>query len=424
MRYFLRFFLLFSMTFAVIGCSSSAEGEQSSATKEEQKPSPTVQSAFDTFNEYDFEKGSDDELIANVKAILNAPIEGDDSPDIQTALAIVELFEITKDPLIKGIVNISIENYETVVSDVMKQFQENRFSFAFGEGISLSAPQTAHKTAVSFKDISDKLSKSFSSEDYVFAYWGENGLDYQQAQAIRVVLLGVASQLELLSAYDFGSDACYVTKQESVEGTSYDYIEAQVDPASVLNGEVCGDVLIYKDSSENSAKLTQAKSYLLEALELAKDIDTSGLPTNESFSAKDYLTFQKYVPDLIANLNGEKELAKVKYDGGLVFPIIMDIDLRVIFTPESAIDVNDVSRFIYICASKADGTNYSREKSIVAGRPMCENSEAQLWIDSAPKSATSDLDDFVQKAQWTLIDYSGQDLLDLVYEELKPTQEK
>ena len=424
MRYILRLLLLLSIALFSISCSSTSEDAQSSSAKEEPKPSPTVQKAFDTFNEYDFSKGSDEELIEQVKAILRSPIEGDSSPDIETALAIVELFEITKDPLIKGMVNISIENYESVVSDVMKQFQENRFSFAFGEGISLSAPQTAHKTAQSFKEISDKLSKSFASEDYIFQYWGEDGLDYQQAQAIRVVLLGVASQLELLSAYDFGGDACYITKSETIEGSSYDYIEAQVDPASVLNAEVCGEVLVYREDESNNQKLDRAKSYLLESFEIAKDIDTTGLPTNESFTAKDYITFQKYLPDLIANLKGEKELAKIRYDGGLVFPIIMDIDLRVIFTPESAIDVNDVSRFIYICASKADGSNYSREKSIIAGRPMCENSEAQLWIDSAPKSATSDLDEFVQKAQWTLVGYSGQELLDLVYEELKPTQEK
>jgi len=417
MKYYLHVMSIFLVTVFFIGCSSEGEGDSSSATTK-QEASPTVEKAFDEFNAYDFSTGTDDELIAKVKATLQSPQAGDTSPDIQTALAIVELFEITKDPLIKGIVNISIENYETIVSDVMAQFTENRFSFAFGEGISLSAPATAHKTALSFKDISDKISGSFANENYVFEYWGDEGLDYQQAQAIRVVLLGVASQLELLSSYSFGSDACYQTKNEN----GFDYIEAQVDPASVLNGEVCGEVLVYDDSTENREKLSRAKAYILEAFELAKDIDTTDLPVNETFTADDYVTFQGYIPDLIDNLNSVQEVAKIKYDGGLLFPIIMKIDLRVLYTPETIIDSSDVTRFIYICDKKSDGNNYSREQSIISGRPMCVNSAANLWIDSAPKVALTNLDELVQEARWTLIDYSGQDLLDLVYNELKPNQ--
>ncbi len=419
MRYIVQGLVVFLVSMFLVACSSEEGADTGAAAKA--KPSPTVEQAFDEFNAYDFATGSDDEIIANVKSTLQSPQAGDVSPDIQTALAIVQLFEITKEPLIKGLVNISIENYENIVSDVLKQFSENRFSFAFGEGISQSAPQTAHKTALSFKDISDKLNNSFSSKSYVFNYWGEDGLDYDKAQAIRVVLLGVASQLELISTYDFGSDECYLTKNEN----SIDYLEVQVDPANVLNGDVCGDVLVFRDSNEARSRLANGKIYLLEALELAKDIDTTDLPTNKSFTAKDYKTYQKYIPDLIDNLTSKETKSKISIDAGLGFPIVMTIDIRSIFEPATIIDVNDIrqmgyNNFVYVCDKKGD--TYSKAQSIEAQRPMCEQSRANLWLDKAPDVVRSNIDEFVLKARWTLFSFEGQDLVDNVMKELKPKQ--
>ena len=104
-KYFKRALLSFSSMVLVLSISACSEDKKETPppapTEKYQPESETVTKAFKTFNDFDFKNGDEQQLIADLKNTLNNPLNGETNPDIATSVALIELFELSSDPVIK-----------------------------------------------------------------------------------------------------------------------------------------------------------------------------------------------------------------------------------------------------------------------------------------------------------------------------------
>ncbi len=411
-NYFKKIVLSLSTSVLLLGVSGCGGGGEESAPivqtekKKMLEKSPTVQKAFDTFNSFDFEhatKESEDALVQDLKDILNNPEPGDNSPDIETSLALIELFDLAKDPVISKYFKISLKDYPTLVSslteysdsedvnslldaDMTNALSNFDLGSLIGKGFSYDLPQPAHEAALKFKKLSDALDKSFPDESYVFRYWGDgNNEDFDGVIAtyLRVALLTSASLLELISSYDYGQPEDYGTESNNYSTVLY-------DPVSVLNAQ---QVFVFPepadaDYQESVKRLTNAKALLIEAMKLSKKVDIKSLPKSDI----DYYAAQDEIDAVLANLTAEDgSKTTYNYDLGTLKPYLY-INFQAMFNPETSIDIKDFGTnvFMYDCgrseydptASQADGS-----------KPVCKDgTTASVRLDESLASSIADED--------------------------------
>ncbi len=395
----------------VSGCGGGTESApivENSVTQAKQLAhSPTVQKAFDAFNNFDFENATEESeaaLVASLKDTLNNPEAGDNSPDIATSLALIELFDLAKDPVISKYFKISLKDYPTLVSsltdysdsadvnslldtDITNALSNFDLGSLIGKGFSYDLPQPAHEAAMKFKKLSDALEKSFPDESYVFRYWGDgnnNDFDGVIATYLRVALLTSASMLELISSYSYGQPEDYGTEANN-------YSTVLFDPVSVLNAQ---QVFVFPEPAdagyaESVKRLTNAKTLLVEAMTLSQDVDIKNLPE----SSIDYYASRTEIDAVLANLiakDGSK--TTYDYDLGTLKPYLY-INFQAMFTPETSIDIKDFGTgvFYYDCGKNA---SYNLEASTKDGsKPICSDGKsANVRLNEKLAKSISDED--------------------------------
>ena len=366
--------------------------------------SPTVQKAFDDFNDFDFENATEESeaaLVASLKDTLNNPEAGDNSPDIATSLALIELFDLAKDPVISKYFKISLKDYPTLVSsltdysgssDVNSLLDTNitnalsNFDLGalIGKGFSYDLPKPAHEAALKFKKLSDALKESFPDESYVFRYWETDDFDGSIAKYLRVGLLTSASMLELISSYSYGQPTDYGTEANN-------YSTVLFDPVSVLNAQ---QVFVFPEPAdaeyaESVKRLTNAKTLLIEAMTLSQDVDIKSLPESNI----DYYASRAEIDAVLANLIA-KDGTKTTYDYDLgTFKPYLYINFQAMFTPETSIDIKDFGTgvFYYDCGKSA---SYNLEASTTDGsKPICSDGQtANVRLNESLAKSISDED--------------------------------
>ncbi len=355
--------------------------------------SSTVQEAFDTFNNFDFKnatKTTENDLVTNLKNTLNNPVAGDTSPDIATALAMIELFDLAKDPVISKYFTISLKDYPSLVSSLTDYSNSNDVNTLIdanittalsnfdlgaliGKGFSYDLPEPAHKAAQKFKNLSDALAKSFPEDDYTFRYWATNDFDGYTAKYLRVGLLTSAATLELISSYSYGVKEDYGTKANNYSTVLY-------DPVSVLNAH---KVFVFPDTNatnydESVKRLKNAKELLTEALTLSNQVDISKLPKSDTI---DYYASRKEIQAILANLNAvDGTKTTYNYDLGSGKPYLY-LNLQALFDPNTVIDIKDFgdSAFIYDCNNSLYDLSLSENNTTT---PLCsDGSIAKVRLD-------------------------------------------
>jgi len=343
--------------------------------------SPTVQTAFDTFNNFDFAgatKSSEANLVTQLKSILKNPEGGDTSPDIATSLAMIELFDLAKDPVISKYFTISLKDYPSLVSsltdysnssDVNTLIDTNittalsNFDLGalIGKGFSYDLPEPAHKAAQKFKNLSDALAKSFPEDDYTFRYWATKDFDGYTAKYLRVGLLTSAATLELISSYSYGVKEDYGTVANNYSTVLY-------DPVSVLNSQ---KVFVFPDSNSTN--------YAQSVQRLKNQVDISKLPESTSI---DYYASRKEIQAILKNLTATNgAVTTYNYDLGKSKPYLY-LNLQALFDPKTVIDITDFGHpaFIYDCNTSVYDVSLSEYN---ATTPLCsDGTTAKVRLDT------------------------------------------
>jgi len=347
--------------------------------------SETVQTAFDMFNDFNFTDGNETALINDLKYTLKNPVNGETSADIATSIALIELFELSNDPVISKYFTISIKDYPTLVSSLTEYSDSNDVNSLLdeditnalssfdlgsliGKGFSYDLPEPAHKAAQKFKNLSDALKKSFPDESYVFRYWPTDDFNGNVAKYLRVGLLTSASMLELISSYSYGVADDYGTADNN-------YTEVLYDPVTILNNQ---QIFIFDPANSDSiTRLENAKALLIEAMTLSKEVDINELPESDI----DYRTSRAEIDKVLRNLTAsDGTKTTYKYDLGSGKPY-MYINFQSLFDPNTAIDITDfgTDAFIYECGTASYDITLSEAN---ASRPICsDGSAAKVFLD-------------------------------------------
>ena len=358
--------------------------------------SPTVQNAFDTFNNFDFEnatEATEADLVTELKSILKHPEGGDTSADIGTALAMIELFDLAKDPVISKYFTISLKDYPSLVSslsdysnsgdvntlidgDITTALSNFDLGALIGKGFSYDLPEPAHKAALKFKNLSDALAKSFPEDDYTFRYWATDDFDGYTARYLRVGLLTSAATLEFISSYSYGVAEDYGTEANNYSTVLY-------DPVSVLNSQ---KVFVFPETNatnynESVKRLKNAKKLLEEALTLSNDVDISKLPKSDI----DYRASREEIKNVLANLTAtDGTVTRYSYDPGFLKPYLY-INFQSLFNPETSIDIKDFGNNVFYYDCGTDSSVFYDTASGSKGdqkTPLCtDGSVAKIKLD-------------------------------------------
>ncbi len=406
-------------------------GEQNTNEKEYVPPVPkkkyldeseTVNKAFSTFEGLLTSNLGNKEIVAKIRTILENPVNGETSPDIDTALAFMDVFDLTEDPILKSIVSFDIKNYDKIVTEFMTAFESSSVTdYLVNSNIDVNITdinevnRLAQDSAKKFRNLSDKLKLSFPDENYVFRYWSGDGLTYDNAQAMRVVLLTVAAQLEFLSSYSYGKLNYYKT---NVDG----YIPLLVDPVSVLNQDT-DKVFAMNDT----ARLDTAKTDFTNALTIAKDINLKNL--DFIGDGVDYKSYQDVIPDVLKNLSSNKNFEYTIKDFFFVVDTTFVFDFKTLFSKTDYIDIEDFNGFEYKCydAKNKDvtaTTGYDLNASKILNKPMCKNNITATLHLNTPDVSNTDLDALIVEAQTIIKNMSGQLLLNQMFDYQVPDEIK
>lgn len=392
------------------------------------------------FNNFDFNtttQTSQQQLIDNLKQTLNNPVDGEESSDIQTAIALIELFELSDDPVISKYFSLSIKDYPKLVSGLSNYSQSSNVnsllnsdvsnalsSFDIGtllsKGFSYDLPEPAHKAALKFENLSDALAKSFPEKDYVFRYWENDSFDGYIAEYLRVALLTSSAMLEFIAAYDYSVATDYGTADNN-------YTTVLVDPVSVLNSQ---KVFVFpKEGSirygDSVQRLEKAKQLLIEAMQLAQKIDVNKLPQ----SAIDYKKYLSEIDKALKNLTADNgEVTSYKYDTGFALPKLY-INFQSLFTPDTVIDITDFGKdtFYYHCNF---AQHYDANKSLADGKfARCSDDKiAVIYLDESKARSidlqTTNFDELVVEIKELGIPITKKVLLPELFKTINTTTQK
>lgn len=233
--------------------------------------------------------------LADYEKILNEK-DSSNGKDREMMLALLTLMKVTNDPIVSA--RITPENkagYTDMLPQVLDIILRGAtFDFKDPQGITSDVAQLMGKYAVEAATAADMLGRSFNSPERVAVYGinDEFVVNYDQAMAIRASAMALASGLNILASYDYGSDEHLLPQTFSGDvpvfsvtcswdgstevcedtdhrqyGVEFDYNNAGVDPASVLKQEN-----FVKLGENHTHHLQLAKVQLLQAAELAQKV--------------------------------------------------------------------------------------------------------------------------------------------------------
>lgn len=371
--------------------------------------------AIDIIKSIDPEFEDIDTKLAEAKAILDTLA----SKEAKVVGILISIAEIANNQAISDIVQITnrADGQAYLGSNLNALVRHSTFDFVNFEALvnnaatsNLSSTTTAtiHEIATKLKSLSDELGNYFLINSDSYTYNGDT-MTYDDANALRATALAVAFKLENLSAYQWGVDSDFAV-QTDLGGN--EFIKLDVDPAAVLNS---GTFFKLNDG----AKVETAKTYLVEALDMA-----SKLPVgydNGSVTQGDL----DIVNDLKAAFAGNGQYTFNDFDE-VDDEKSVTIDLNKMFSSTTALSITDLgSSWENTCDENA--TLYAGVNNTVAtsyGYALCEYSNNYgMWQEDAgldpsvlPTSTTSKIDEIILNI--TLKDNSvltGQGIFDYLF---------
>ena len=250
-------------------------------------PSITVNKAIKTLKEIDALEDSEAEIqkkFQSAKEQLNIPLFGDRGEvDINIAKDLMTLAELTNKDYLNNVLTFS--SAQSHLSQVIKEMAQpdydtvSKHIITWKKEASTNVIETAKKaamdTATSLKYISDSLGKSLARLPFYYRFQYE-GIDIgvDNISALRATLLATSAQIVYTSAYSAGEDSYYIPQIYEENGNRYEFTDIGIHKDKIRNDPNFANDL-------DQTKLTLAKKYLQESVQILKDLNASTIDSKK-----------------------------------------------------------------------------------------------------------------------------------------------
>ncbi|MDR8522247.1 hypothetical protein [Shewanella fidelis] len=367
----------------------------------------------------DFTKVNFDEKLSEYRALLEPGSDDSNGYHQKALLAMMDILEISNMEEVKNRVKVANPSSHEMLANLLDATlnPESMVELALNEAKTGSTDDIntiLNSAATRLVKASNELKTAFPNKNYIMQYGEisedapEFSLTYQDAQIARSYALALASALNLISSYKKGSDENFLPQKESltvdvVEFSNGQVIEKKIDidaefsnlesnPLQLLSTGKIGE---FNTSAQE--RLQEAKSWLTEAVEVAKLIDLSELLNNDEAikTAKLIADLSKHLADESSSMmteSGEGEDKEQLY-----------FNLHALFSTAKGIDVKDIdlTNLEYQCEVYWDGTplknsKYSETLSKLFNETVCsheeENYHWNVFDNIAVKASYASLD--------------------------------
>ncbi len=216
------------------------------------------------------------ETLESIKGTLD-PANKDES----ILLAMIDVIEVFNSDAVTNLVEFKREDGTPINNsnlNILTQELDNDIVIAMAATASTAGGvDVLHTMATKLKTANDVLANAFEDSEKVFVYATENDeirVNYDDASAIRVVALSMASTLDTIASYSYGSIELFRVKEREIDGEVYEYIQADIDELSMFQQST-----FFK--MNNAARLVNSGVYLKSAVTLASDINVTALSVAE-----------------------------------------------------------------------------------------------------------------------------------------------
>jgi len=295
-----------------------AKGYHSSAIE-------AVIAKIQTIDDRNLEQLDVEAFLADIHTILDTADDSDGN-DAAVLEAIISIFEIINNPIVKERVQIDVDGgsgYTNLLPQIIDaSINASESMLKTGTGSTVDVSNLFFDMATRLAAVSNTLGKSFTDPSYVAVY-GEDedgdsvmSIDADTAYGIQATALAYSSILSYFSAYNYGSDAYYIpqtfTGKVDVINVTYpqgeadyvytastidadtDYINADIHPDELYNDPNFGSL------HADEKYLTLAKTSLISLLELGKKENT--VENNDGEAARQQKN-QSIIDSALANLS-------------------------------------------------------------------------------------------------------------------------
>jgi len=219
-----------------------------------------VTNAVNTFDTFDPTKESLTTTLTEMKNTL-----GTENQDEKVLAALIDIAEIVNSDAVQNLIdtNSSLPNLDAFSgnSDVMVEMAST--------ATVLGGRDLVQEIAVKLKDASAVIGEAFTNTTKVMEY-GDIVINANDATLIQAGALSAAAALELVAAYDYGDISFARTQTKVIDGVTYDYIQAGIDPLALF-----AQATFFK--MDNSDRLVDAGATLKDAATLYVSLDSAYL---------------------------------------------------------------------------------------------------------------------------------------------------
>lgn len=345
-------------------------------------------------------------FLTEVHAILDT---GDDSDnnDIAALKAIISIFEIINNPIVKARVDITgdTSNYTEFLPQIIDaSINASEVMLKDGTGATADISNLLYDFSVRLAAASDALGASFADASYV-ANYGETdtgfSLDAETAYGIQAAALGYSSVLSYFSAYNYASDDYYIVQSlsqdiEVIEATygneSNEFTETYqaktiATDGDYTTGQIRPDLLI-KDSDfgrlhTDAKHLTLAKESLISLLEVGKTLYSLESVDSAAVQQDNIEIVDAYLANLTA-ADGSSAPVDISFLSDDAETIAGTMNLQALYSLATAVDRDD---FTITASIDCGELTYSDLYSKYMSEPMCSLGE---YVDGEPVMLESD----------------------------------
>ena len=319
-----------------------------------------LDSAISVLENTDFETDDVGTKLDEVKTTLNSADSND--KDAQVGKALFALAEVTNSPTVGGLIELTLDGKSVTTHDnlpsILTGGEGKELELELLESISdLSGTSMSvlHDIVLKLEEIDKSLSVNFADETYTFSY-DDFDLTNNQSKLIRSSILGVASKLEYLTAFNYFTLEDVKTRTTTLGSVSAEYMNLSSNPLSIFKRSDVGSL----NSSIGQVRLTHAKELLLKSIDI---LDTVVASRESDAENRD------------AILDAQKEGAKLKASlTGLALYLITDendnnrevttyVDLSALYKASSTLDLTHTIGHDFKYDNRDVGYFYTNGKS-------------------------------------------------------------
>lgn len=222
-----------------------------------------IKSILDTLSVLDPMQESLTDSLETAKSILDSS-----NTNERVLAAIIEIVEVINSDEVKAFIdqNTSLPNLDALTGNI-----DALVDIATDASMA-GGTEVMHAMAAKLKNASDIIGEAFLNQTNSICYSNATDslmLKYNDAMMIQAAALSAAATLELFSSYTYGDTSYFRIKEQTMENNiSYEYIEAEIDPLSLIRQET-----FFKISDKQ--RLANAGAMLETAVNLSSSVDTA-----------------------------------------------------------------------------------------------------------------------------------------------------